>query len=693
MACSERVIALIDMDCFYVQVEQRRCPSLRGKPCAVVQYNKWKGGGIIAVSYEARDYGVTRSMRGDDAKEKCPDIELVQVPVARGKANLTPYREAGAEVIEVLSRFCESCERASVDEAYLDLTDIVDRKMTEMDLSDIVTESWKTSFIEGFTPSKETEDEKKGSKEEGLKAWRIALEDDPSLRRLAIGAIIMSEIRKAVLTETTFTCSAGVAANKMLAKLACGLHKPNQQTILPMHCVPELFKTVKLKKIRNLGGKLGLDVSASLNAEYMGDIAKYSLNELKTRFGDKTGEWIHQLSHGIDNEPVRVRQLPKSVGCGKNFPGTTKLATVEKVRHWLTQLVEELHERLTKEVQVNDRQAKSITVGLRLENSHYCSRSCPIRELDVERIFKDIYELLLPFRVKTGDANSWKPAIMNLSLSAGKFTEKLTDNSTPMISTFFTNTPDNNADGCNQNTDLTTDQNTSTITRNSPEKKHEVKNSNTGTLDVFLSERTRQTNTSELTHSPSKQAGILKFLSNNSSDNNNEQKCVVQKTTGEIQSRTNESPRKTGIQAFFVARSDDSTNKECNNINDVKRSLEITDSVQEACGKHNGELGPSTSTSFSIFDPQIPSTSKAYHDDFEDKMEDEKLCEDVAVCEKCGDRVSTWNMPEHLDFHFAKELQEQEEREGHVNRTNEPPRKKHKTSGKIHSFFSSSNTG
>ena len=42
---SERVIALVDMDCFYVQVEQRENPSLKGQPCAVVQYKKWKGGG------------------------------------------------------------------------------------------------------------------------------------------------------------------------------------------------------------------------------------------------------------------------------------------------------------------------------------------------------------------------------------------------------------------------------------------------------------------------------------------------------------------------------------------------------------------------------------------------------------------------------------------------------------------------
>lgn len=42
-------------------------------------------------------------------------------------------------------------------------------------------------------------------------------------------------------------------------------------------------------------------------------------------------EWLSQISHGVDHEPVRPRQLPKSTGCGKNFPGKTKLATGEQV--------------------------------------------------------------------------------------------------------------------------------------------------------------------------------------------------------------------------------------------------------------------------------------------------------------------------------------------------------------------------
>ena len=79
------------------------------------------------MSYEARKFGLTRGMRGDEAKAKCPEIIFAQVPESRGKADLTRYRDASAEVMAVLQTFTDLCERASVDEAYLDLTERVQK--------------------------------------------------------------------------------------------------------------------------------------------------------------------------------------------------------------------------------------------------------------------------------------------------------------------------------------------------------------------------------------------------------------------------------------------------------------------------------------------------------------------------------------------------------------------------------------
>ena len=73
-------------------------------------------------------------MRGDDAKEKCPDVNVIYVKESRGKADLSLYRQAGAEVIKVLSTFSDSLERASIDEAYIDLGEAVKRFVCSLHL-------------------------------------------------------------------------------------------------------------------------------------------------------------------------------------------------------------------------------------------------------------------------------------------------------------------------------------------------------------------------------------------------------------------------------------------------------------------------------------------------------------------------------------------------------------------------------
>lgn len=55
-------------------------------------------GSIIAVSYEARRFGVKRNMMAPEARKLCPELVIVQVPTSHGKADLTPYRRAGRQV-------------------------------------------------------------------------------------------------------------------------------------------------------------------------------------------------------------------------------------------------------------------------------------------------------------------------------------------------------------------------------------------------------------------------------------------------------------------------------------------------------------------------------------------------------------------------------------------------------------------
>ncbi|KAG8225399.1 hypothetical protein J437_LFUL004599, partial [Ladona fulva] len=349
---SSRVVALVDMDCFYVQVEERLNPEYKGKPAAVVQYNTWKGGGIIAVNYEARDRGVTRFMRGDEAKEKCPEIHLISVKEVRGKADLTKYRDAGQEVLDVMCKFCKCIQRASVDEAYLDLTDEVNKRLAEeKNPGDILTSiSLPNTFVVGYAEDGNNDEDKRSK---GTAEWLKTLWDpdaDSQSTRLVIGAAIVEEMRAAIYEETTFRCSAGISGNKVLSKLACGLHKPNRQTILPHSSVPELFSRLPVRKVRSLGGKLGASLVEELGCKVMADLANFSESELHQRFEEKTGSYLYNLARGIEDDPVVPRLVAKSVGCCKNFSGRSALCTKADVAFWLKELASEVGERLEKDM-------------------------------------------------------------------------------------------------------------------------------------------------------------------------------------------------------------------------------------------------------------------------------------------------------------------------------------------------------
>ncbi|XP_044008420.1 DNApol-eta-like [Aphidius gifuensis] len=413
----DRIVVLIDMDCFFCQVEAKLNPALQGKPLAVVQYGSFGPSSIIAVNYEARDHGVTRHMKGPEAKEKCHDIILVTVPPIRNKPDTSRYRKAGREVIDVLKQYCNIIERASIDEAYLDITDIVDEKLNTTDTTSLnsIIDKLSNSFVVGYCDDNSNDEIKRS---EGTKKWIEAAFDemgDEQARKLTIAGLIVEELREQIWKQCQYRCSAGISYNKILAKLACGIHKPNRQTILPLSAVPGLYSSLPVKKVRNLGGKFGNIVMESLGCNVMADLLRFSLQDLQKRFDEKTGLWLWNIARGTDNEPVQNRLICKSIGASKNFPGKQAITKLETLKQWVGDIAAELVDRLEQDKEENERRAVTMTVGYHYYNDGKIVATTKVVPLTNYKIDK-ISNLCIDVITKA----TQKPITL-ISMSAGKF--------------------------------------------------------------------------------------------------------------------------------------------------------------------------------------------------------------------------------------------------------------------------------
>ncbi|XP_058691790.1 DNA polymerase eta isoform X2 [Poecile atricapillus] len=635
----ERVVALVDMDCFFMQVEQRLDPQLRGRPCAVVQYTEWQGGGIIAVSYEARAFGVSRGMWASEARALCPELALARVPQARGKADLTRYREASAEVMQVLSRFA-AIERASIDEAYLDLTGSARHRLRELRGRPLPAALLPSTFVQGLPGEPGPDPGGKGAhradpggKEElrqrGLNEWLASLSFDnpdcPDLQ-LTMGAVIVEEIRVAVEAATGFRCSAGISHNKTLAKLACGLNKPNRQTLVSARFVPQLFSQLPVSSIRNLGGKLGTAITDILGVEYIGELTQFSETELQTHFGDKTGSWLYDLCRGIEEEPVKNRYLPQSIGCSKNFPGKSALATQKAVQHWLLQLALELESRLNKDRSQNHRVARQLMVVIRQQGDTRLSRLCALSRYDAQKMCNDAFALIQNCNVAGAHQAAWSPPLISVQLSASKFSEPVTLSTG--IATFLTG--DTQPDGT-----ATTSQNATSCGRagvkffRSPSK--ELRQKPASAIESFFQKAAAATSL------PSAAAAEPAVPSSPE----HQERAAVGLPVGlasvqcDLESSVKQSP------------SDASPTSPCKSLPREKLPSDATQTpstppssrtllkLQPAMEGNEQNLPPSSE--LTLLPPASPG--------------------DQQRCEKCGQLVLVWEFPEHMDYHFALELQ------------------------------------
>jgi len=149
-----------------------------------------------------------------------------------------------------------------------------------------------------------------------------------------IGSEIIRDVRAAIRERLKYTCSAGIARNKMMAKLGSAYKKPNSQTIVRNRAVQHFLSTFKFTKIRNLGGKLGDQVVETFGTDELTELLKIPMEQLKSKLGDDTGTWVHAVIRGEDHSEVNSRTQIKSMLSAKSF--RPSINTFEQAVKWLT---------------------------------------------------------------------------------------------------------------------------------------------------------------------------------------------------------------------------------------------------------------------------------------------------------------------------------------------------------------------
>ncbi|NWH75818.1 POLH polymerase, partial [Piaya cayana] len=625
----ERVVALVDMDCFFMQVEQRLDPRLRGRPCAVLQYTEWQGGGIIAVSYEARAFGVSRGMWATEARALCPELALVRVPQARGKADLTRTFVQGLPAAPPAEPGHQPGGKGT----------------HHADLNPIPSAApHRPAPGPGPAPAPQPGGRARNAhvsplyvhfledlRQRGLHEWLASLSfenpDCPDLQ-LTMGAVIVEEIRVAIEEATEFRCSAGISHNKTLAKLACGLNKPNRQTLLSSRFVPQLFSRLPIGSIRNLGGKLGTAITDNLGVEYIGQLTQFSETELQTHFGDKTGSWLYDLCRGIEEEPVKNRYLPQSIGCSKNFPGRTALATQKEVQHWLLQLALELESRLIKDRSQNHRVARQLMVVIRMQGDTRVSRHCALSRYDAQKMCNDAFALIQNCNMAGAQQAAWSPPLTSVLLSANKFSEPATLLSAG-IATFLTS--DAQPDGT-----ATTSQNTlrpRVKFFRSPSKELRQKPANA--IESFF-QKAAERQQPQMVAATSLPAATTAVSPVPSSPEQQERDGIgLASVQHDLESPGKQSPRDGSPTSPYSILPCGNLLSDATPTPSTPPSPRTLLKLEPAVKGSKQNLPPSPE--LTLLPPASPG--------------------DQQHCEKCGQLVLVWEFPEHMDYHFALELQ------------------------------------
>ncbi|MEM3515180.1 MAG: DNA polymerase IV [Saccharolobus sp.] len=275
------IILFVDFDYFYAQVEEVLNPSLKGKPVVVCVFSgrTENSGAVATANYEARKLGVKAGMPIVKAKEILPDA--IYLPMRK-----EVYQQVSNRIMNILRKYSRKIEIASIDEAYLDISDKVNN----------------------YTD-----------------AYKIGL-----------------QIKNEIYEKEKITVTVGISKNKVFAKIAAEMAKPNGIKVIDDNEVKKLIREIDIGEIPGVG-EITTQKLKSLGINKLIDILNFDFMKIKKIVGEAKANYLFSLARDEYFEPVEER-VRKSIGRIVTLKKNSR--NIEEIKPFLARSLDEAFNKL-----------------------------------------------------------------------------------------------------------------------------------------------------------------------------------------------------------------------------------------------------------------------------------------------------------------------------------------------------------
>lgn len=308
-----RAVIHIDLDAFFASVEVKKRPELAGAPVIVGGTGDPSSRGVVsAASYEARARGVRSGMALRKAKKLCPEAEFLPV-------DFEAYERESESFMEILRGYSPLVESFGLDEAFVEITAV-----------------------------------------EGPENFESAV-------------AIAREMKRKIKRTLGLSASAGVAPNKLLAKIASSMEKPGGLFVIREGTETAVLHDLPVRALPGVGPKTESRLK-TLGASTIGELADMQRAFLERNFGPNIGRTLYEHARGVDDSPVVPFHEPGSMSREVTFEHDT--GDLYVIKETLYALTEDVAARLRRERY----KAGTVTIKVRYSDFHTITRSRTVEE-------------------------------------------------------------------------------------------------------------------------------------------------------------------------------------------------------------------------------------------------------------------------------------------------------------------------